>query len=69
MNQSISCTFRVPKNKEIKQLLNFFTPWAVVVMQLAELSLPSPEDPGLNPIIGNFYRTFIYCSLFVEKMK
>ena len=31
------------------------TRWAVVVAQLAELSLPIPEDPGLNPVIGNFY--------------
>ena len=29
--------------------------WAVVVAQLAERSLPKPEDPGSNPVIGNFY--------------
>ena len=29
--------------------------WAVVVAQLAEQSLPIPEDPGSNPVIGNFY--------------
>ena len=29
--------------------------WAVVVAQLAERSLPIPEDPGSNPVIGNFY--------------
>ena len=28
---------------------------AVVVTQLAERSLPIPEDPGSNPVIGNFY--------------
>ena len=28
---------------------------AVVVAQLAERSLPIPEDPGSNPVIGNFY--------------
>ena len=28
---------------------------AVVVAQLAERLLPIPEDPGLNPVIGNFY--------------
>ena len=33
--------------------------WAVVVTQLAERSLQIPEDPGLNPVIGNFYLTFI----------
>ena len=27
----------------------------VVVAQLAEWSLPIPEDPGTNPVIGNFY--------------
>ena len=54
MNQSISCTFRVP-NKEFKQLLDFFTPWAVVVAQLVEWSLPIPEVRGSNPVIGIFY--------------
>ena len=28
---------------------------AVVVAQLAARSLPIPEDPGSNPVIGNFY--------------
>ena len=28
---------------------------AVVVVQLAERLLPIPEDPGSNPVIGNFY--------------
>ena len=27
----------------------------VVVAQLAEQSLMIPEDPGSNPVIGNFY--------------
>ena len=27
----------------------------VVVAQLAERSLMIPEDPGSNPVIGNFY--------------
>ena len=35
--------------------------WEVVVAQLAERSLMIPVDPGSNPIIGNFYWTFIYC--------
>ena len=29
--------------------------WEVVVAQLAERSLPIPEDLGSNPVIGNFY--------------
>ena len=29
--------------------------WAVVVVQLAEWLLLIPEDPGSNPVIGNFY--------------
>ena len=29
--------------------------WEVVVAQLAERSLTIPEDPGSNPVIGNFY--------------
>ena len=28
---------------------------AVVVAQLAARLLPIPEDPGSNPVIGNFY--------------
>ena len=31
------------------------TLWAVVVAQLTALSLPFPEDPGSNPVVGNFY--------------
>ena len=29
--------------------------WTVVVAQLAERLLPIPEDPGSNPVNGNFY--------------
>ena len=36
-------------------LKNANTQWAVVVAQLAERLLPIPEDPGSNPVIGNFY--------------
>ena len=32
------------------------------VAQLAEWSLPIPEDPSSNPVIGNFY-LFIYLLL------
>ena len=34
---------------------------AVVVAQLTARSLPMTEDPGLIPVIGNFYSTFICC--------
>ena len=34
-----------------------------VVTQLTELSLPTPEDPGSNPVISNIYCAFIYCYL------
>ena len=33
--------------------------WTVVVAQLAERSLPIPEDLGSNPAIGNFCRTYL----------
>ena len=29
--------------------------WAVVVAQLAEWSLPTPEVRNSNPVIGNFF--------------
>ena len=36
--------------------------WELVVAQLAERSLPTPEDRGSNPVISNFIKTtFIYC--------
>ena len=42
---------------------------AVVVAHLTERSPPIPGNPGSNPVTGNFYWTFIYCLLFVEKTK
>ena len=36
-------------------LLTITKSWEVVVAQLAERSLMIPEDPGSNPVIGNFY--------------
>ena len=44
------------------QTNNFYNSYnrAVVVAQLAERLLPIPEDPGSNPVIGNFYWTFVY---------
>ena len=39
---------------------HFFLHKAVVVAQLVERSLPTPEVRGLNPVIGKLlYRTFI----------
>ena len=43
---------RAEVNAVSAQLLGY---WAVVVAQLAEQLLPIPEDPGSNPVIGNFY--------------
>ena len=34
------------------------TRWVVVVAQLAEWSLPIPEDLRSNPAIGNIYKQF-----------
>ena len=43
------CLRRSPANLVDKE-------WGeVVVAQLAERSLAIPEDPGSNPVIGNFY--------------
>ena len=37
----------------------------MVVAQLAEKSLTTPEVRGSNPVIGNFsFRTFLYCQLY-----
>ena len=36
-------------------LLKFSMSRAVVVVQLTVRSLPIPEVPGSNPVIGNFY--------------
>ena len=38
----------------------------VVVAQLTVRSLPIPEDPGSNPVVGSSYYTFICCELFDE---
>ena len=38
----------------------------MVVAQLAERSLPIPEDPGSNPVFGNFYLN-IYLLLTVYR--
>ena len=36
----------------------------MVVAQLAERSLPTPEVRSSNPVIGKLlYRTFVYCQL------
>ena len=41
----------------------------MVVAQLAERSLMIPEDPGSNPVIGNFYLNIYLLLMFVEKTK
>ena len=38
----------------------------VVVAQLTVRSLPIPEDPGSNPVVGSSYYTFICCELVDE---
>ena len=40
--------------------------WAMVVAELAERSLPTPEILGLNPDIGNILNVFI-CQLLSRK--
>ena len=45
---------------------------AVAVTQLVERSLPIPEVCGSKPVIGKIlyiYWTFVYCQLWIEKMK
>ena len=41
--------------------LKCVTQWEVIVAELVEWLLPTPEDTGLNPVIGNFISTFVYC--------
>ena len=43
--------------------------WAVVVAQLAEQSLPTPEDPGSNATIGNFYKEHLFAVNCLGKTK
>ena len=39
--------------------------WAVIVAQLVERSLTTPEVRGLNPVIGKLlYGTFVFCQLY-----
>ena len=47
-----SSNYKVCLAADIKKEMN---DWEVVVAQLAERSLAIPEDPGSNPVIGNFY--------------
>ena len=42
---------------------------AVVVAQLVERSLPTPEIHSSNPVIGGFIFTFICATNCIEKMK
>ena len=41
----------------------------VVAEQLTARLLLIPGEPGSNPVIGNFYFTFVYFREFVEKAK
>ena len=59
-------TRRRPRNNAIKHLcvqidsdVNFQSCCAVLVAQLTARSLPIPEDQGSNPVIGNFYLTYL----------
>ena len=47
--------WKIGLRNQMKVMINFLCSWEVVVAQLAERSLTIPEDPGLNPVIGNFY--------------
>ena len=38
--------------------------WAVVVAQLVEQSLLTPEVHGLNPVIGEIKLSIVYCQLY-----
>ena len=40
-------------SKDLQLKLQTILGWAVVVAQLVEWLLPTPEIPGLNPVIGN----------------
>ena len=48
-----NCFGAIPKPKIVP--IGTIPIGAVVVAQLAARSLPIPEDPGSNPVIGNFY--------------
>ena len=55
-----------------KSVLTTTTIWAVVVAQLVERSLPTPEIRGSNPVIGKLlYQTFNCLSTVscIEKTK
>ena len=54
-----------------KTKAKYYFRWALVVTQLVERSLPTPEVHGSNPVIGKFLcATFVYYQLyFIEKTK
>ena len=44
--------------------------WALVVAQLDEQSLPTPEVCGSNPVIGKIYIRYLFVSVnCIEKTK
>ena len=50
-----------PKNRGRKITESIKSTWEVVVVQLVEWSLPTPEVRGSNPVIGKIY---MYCQLY-----
>ena len=54
-----------------KKKTNTATAWAVVVVQLVERSLPTPEVRGSNPVIGKIYieQLLTVNCVLVEKTK
>ena len=70
MEDSVPSIFQAKSNSKLLITLKIVIPcclskvrslnfWAVVVAQLAEWLLPTPEDPGSNLAIGNFYETYL----------
>ena len=43
--------------------------WAVVVTQLVDRLLPTPEVHRSNPVIGNFYIEHLFTINYIEKTK
>ena len=39
----------------------------VFSIQFVEWLLLKPQDPGSNPVIVNFWKTFVYCKLKRKK--
>ena len=71
--------FVIQLNKQdrdrIKPFINCYTNvitltcWALVVDQLVERSLPTPEVRSLNPFVANFYIEHLLTVNYIEKTK